>query len=159
MALAPTGLTGFSHWRSKLGAVQAADAACTRTIISNAATYTLQEIADGIAERHWFQLYPWDDNRRRMREMLLRAEAAGYHVLCDLRRPGVRPARDRAALMKLLVRDGVEAIISLRDSVTGEQGLTSAVIHPPNLVGPLQLLFERECKRGRHLETRRKRPR
>ena len=55
--------------------------------------------------------------------------------------------------MKLLVRDGVEAMISLRDPVTGEQGLTSAVIRHPDLVGPLQLLFDREWKRGRRLPT------
>jgi len=56
-----------------------------------------------------------------------------------------------AVPMKLLVRDGVEAMISLRDPVTGEQGLTSAVIRHPDLVGPLQLLFDREWKRGRRL--------
>jgi len=46
--------------------------------------------------------------------------------------------------MKLLVRDAVEAMISLCDSLTGEQGLTSAVIRHPDLVRALQLLFERE---------------
>lgn len=61
--------------------------------------------------------------------------------------------------MKLLVRDGVEAMISLRDPVTGEQGLTSAVIRHPDLVRPLQLLFEREWRRGRRLEAPRQRPR
>lgn len=54
--------------------------------------------------------------------------------------------------MKLLVRDGVEAMISLRDPITGEQGLTSAVIRHPDLVRPLELLFEREWKRGLPLE-------
>ena len=81
VALAPTGLTGFSHWRGELGAAQAAEAAGTRAIVSNAATYSLQEVADGTGERHWFQLYPWGNNRRHMREMLRRAEAAGYHAL------------------------------------------------------------------------------
>jgi len=56
-----------------------------------------------------------------------------------------------AVPMKLLVRDGVEAMISLRDPVTGAQGLTSAVIRHPDLVGPLQLLFDKEWKRGRRL--------
>jgi len=58
-----------------------------------------------------------------------------------------------AVPMKLLVRDGVEAMISLRDPATGEQGLTSAVIRHPDLVGPLQLLFDREWKQGRRLAT------
>ena len=53
--------------------------------------------------------------------------------------------------MKLLVRDGVEAMFSLRDPVTGEQGLASAVIRHPDLVRSLQLLFDREWRRGRKL--------
>ena len=81
VVLAPTGLTGFSHWHGELGAAQAAERSGTRSIVSNAATYTLQEIADGTSERHWFQLYPWGNNRAHMREMLARAEAAGYHAL------------------------------------------------------------------------------
>lgn len=60
----------------------------------------------------------------------------------------VRPA----VPMKLLVRDGVEAMISLRDPATGEQGLTSAVIRHPDLVGPLQLLFAREWEDALPLE-------
>ena len=81
VVLAPTGLTGFSHWHGELGAAQAAERSGTRSIVSNAATYSLQEIADGTSERHWFQLYPWGNNRGHMREMLRRAEAAGYHAL------------------------------------------------------------------------------
>lgn len=54
--------------------------------------------------------------------------------------------------MKLLVRDGVEAMISLRDPLTGQQGVTSAVIRHPDLVGPLQLLFDREWKDAIPLE-------
>ena len=59
--------------------------------------------------------------------------------------------------MKLLVRDGVEAMISLRDPVTGAQGLTSAIIRHPDLVRPLQLLFEREWRRSRRLTLARPR--
>lgn len=81
VALAPTGLTGFSHWSGELGVAQAAEAVGTRAIISNAATYSLQEISEGTEQRHWFQLYPWGNNRHHMREMLRRAEAAGYHAL------------------------------------------------------------------------------
>ena len=81
IALAPTGFTGFSHWHGELGAAQAAERCGTRAVISNAATYSLQEIADATAERHWFQLYPWGNNRAHMREMLARAEAGGYRAL------------------------------------------------------------------------------
>jgi len=79
--LAPTGLTGITHWHGELGAAQAAERFGTRAVVSNAATYTLQEVADGTAESHWFQLYPWGNNRGHMREMLSRAEAGGYHAL------------------------------------------------------------------------------
>jgi len=79
--LAPTGLTGIAHWHGELGAAQAAERFGTRSVVSNAATYTLQEVADGTAESHWFQLYPWGNNRGHMREMLRRAEAGGYHAL------------------------------------------------------------------------------
>ncbi len=79
--LAPTGLTGLTHWRGELGAAQAAEACGTRAVVSSAATYSLREVADGTAQRHWFQLYPWGNDRRRMRELLRRAEAAGYHAL------------------------------------------------------------------------------
>lgn len=61
--------------------------------------------------------------------------------------------------MKLLVRDGVEAMISLRDPATGEQGLASAVIRHPDLVGPLQLLFDREWRRARKLVVPQRRAR
>jgi L-lactate dehydrogenase (cytochrome)/(S)-mandelate dehydrogenase len=71
--LAPTGLTGFSHWHGELGAARAAERCGTRAVVSNGATYSLQEIADGTAERHWFQLYPWGNNRAHMREMLGRS--------------------------------------------------------------------------------------
>lgn len=79
--LAPTGLTGIAHWHGELGAAQAAERFGTRAVVSNAATYTLQEVADGTTEPHWFQLYPWGNNRSHMREMLRRAEAGGYHAL------------------------------------------------------------------------------
>jgi L-lactate dehydrogenase (cytochrome)/(S)-mandelate dehydrogenase len=81
VVLAPTGLTGIAHWHGELGAAQAAERFGTRAVVSNAATYSLQEVADGTTESHWFQLYPWGNNRRHMREMLRRAEAGGYHAL------------------------------------------------------------------------------
>lgn len=54
--------------------------------------------------------------------------------------------------MKLLVRDGVEAMISLRDPMTGEVGLTSAIIRHPDLVRPLELMFERAWRKARPIE-------
>jgi hypothetical protein len=53
--------------------------------------------------------------------------------------------------MKLLVRDDVEALISLRDANTGEQSILSAAVRHPDLAGPLALLFEQHWGRARAL--------
>src|SRR5688500_13553831 len=42
-----------------------------------------------------------------------------------------------SAPMKLVTRDRTEALVALRDPLTGEQGVTSAVIHHPDLVAAL----------------------
>lgn len=44
--------------------------------------------------------------------------------------------------MKLIIRDGVEAMIALRDLETGQQGVGNVIIRHPDLVGALLLLFE-----------------
>jgi L-lactate dehydrogenase (cytochrome)/(S)-mandelate dehydrogenase len=59
--LAPTGLTGLSHWSGELGAAQAAERQGTVAIVSTASTYTLEEIAAGTTAGHFFQLYPCSD--------------------------------------------------------------------------------------------------
>lgn len=48
--------------------------------------------------------------------------------------------------MKLLVRDGVEAMVSLRDPSTGQVSPTSVLIHNPDLVKPLVAMFEQAWK-------------
>jgi sugar-specific transcriptional regulator TrmB len=55
------------------------------------------------------------------------------------------------APMKLIVVDGTQALVALRDPLTGEQGVTSAVIHHPDLVAAIELLFEEEWKRAEKL--------
>jgi L-lactate dehydrogenase (cytochrome)/(S)-mandelate dehydrogenase len=80
--LAPTGTTGLSHWTGELGAAQAAERAGTRAIISSAACYTPEEIAQGTTEDHYFQLYPWSNpatGARALTEtMIRRAHDAGF---------------------------------------------------------------------------------
>lgn len=53
--------------------------------------------------------------------------------------------------MKLLVRDDVEGLISLRDANTGEQSTLSATVRHPDLVGPLALLFEQHWEKAKPL--------
>lgn len=59
--LAPTGLTGLSHWSGELGAARAAERRGTVAIVSTASTYTVEEIANGTTANHFFQLYPCSD--------------------------------------------------------------------------------------------------
>jgi sugar-specific transcriptional regulator TrmB len=57
------------------------------------------------------------------------------------------------APMKLIATDGSQALVALRDPLTGEQGVTSAVIHHPDLVAAIELLFEKEWARATDLST------
>jgi sugar-specific transcriptional regulator TrmB len=67
------------------------------------------------------------------------ADPARYRALADaggdVRVIGTLP-------MKLLIRDGEEALISLRDANSGAQSVTSARIRHPDLVAPLLTLFK-----------------
>lgn len=47
-------------------------------------------------------------------------------------------------VMKLLLSDHAEAILALRDPITGEQGLTNVIVRHPDLVDALALSFEKE---------------
>jgi len=78
--LAPTGLTGLMHWHGELGAARAAERAGTRLVLSTASTYSLEEIAAGTAQSHWFQLYAWRD-RKFIEELIERAAKSGFSVL------------------------------------------------------------------------------
>ena len=83
--LAPTGMAGMTHWMGELGAFQAAEEAGTRAILSSASNYSMEEVARGTSEHHFFQLYPWADEstgaRALSESLLARAAAAGYRAL------------------------------------------------------------------------------
>src|SRR6204780_5114564 len=53
LLLAPTGLTGISHWTGEVGAAQAAEREGTRAILSTAATYSIEEVGAGAREDHY----------------------------------------------------------------------------------------------------------
>jgi isopentenyl diphosphate isomerase/L-lactate dehydrogenase-like FMN-dependent dehydrogenase len=82
--LAPTGLTGLSHWTGELGAARGAEQAGTLSILSTSSTYTIEEVAAGTRENHLFQLYPFADDegvRGGSLELMQRAERAGYEAV------------------------------------------------------------------------------
>jgi len=56
--LAPTGLTGLSHWRGDVAAARAAERRGTRYILSTASSWTIEEVAAATGDDHFFQLYP-----------------------------------------------------------------------------------------------------
>jgi L-lactate dehydrogenase (cytochrome)/(S)-mandelate dehydrogenase len=80
LMLAPTGLSGLTHWSGDPAAARAAERAGTRLVVSTSASYSLEEIAEATAENHWFQLYPFGDRDLTAR-LIARAKAAGY-VAC-----------------------------------------------------------------------------
>ena len=83
--LSPTGLSGLAHWSGELGAARAAERAGTRLALSTASSYSIEEVAAGTQQDHWFQLYPWGDlsdpGSSFMDSMLDRAKDAGYRTL------------------------------------------------------------------------------
>ena len=85
VVLAPTGLTGLAHWSGELAAARAAERAGTRLTLSTASSYSIEEVAEGTGQDHWFQLYPWGDRSipgsSFMDSMLDRAKDAGFSTL------------------------------------------------------------------------------
>ncbi|MCW5653219.1 alpha-hydroxy acid oxidase [Hydrogenophaga sp.] len=80
LALAPTGLTGLSHWSGDPACARAAEAAGTRLVLSTASSYTLEEVASATEQNHWFQLYPFGD-KPFVGGLLRRARDSGYTAL------------------------------------------------------------------------------
>ncbi|SEO49197.1 alpha-hydroxy acid oxidase [Trujillonella endophytica] len=82
--LAPTGLTGLSHWTGELGAAHGAERAGTLSILSTSSTWSIEEVAAGTQEDHLFQLYPFsggDGLRSGSAELMERAQRVGYSAL------------------------------------------------------------------------------
>jgi isopentenyl diphosphate isomerase/L-lactate dehydrogenase-like FMN-dependent dehydrogenase len=80
IALAPVGATGLAHWTGDIAAARAAEGAGTRAVLSTAASYLLEEVAQATEQNHWFQLYPIG-GRQRILELMERARGAGYSAL------------------------------------------------------------------------------
>jgi len=54
--------------------------------------------------------------------------------------------------MKLLIRDDEEALISLRDTSTGAQSVTTARVRHPDLITPLKTVFDKEWRKARPMD-------
>ncbi len=84
--------------------------------------------------------------------VLFTPEAAATPGRVDgLREAGATVRVSEALPLKLVLRDGVEAMVALRDPRHFEHGVTSVAIRHAELVSPVQLLFQREWRRARPL--------
>ena len=93
LILAPTGFTRIVDPPGELSVAQAAAARSIPYALSTLGTRSIEEVAEaGAGGRNWFQVYVWKD-RGLVRNMIERADAAGYEALCitvDLAVPGRR---------------------------------------------------------------------
>jgi isopentenyl diphosphate isomerase/L-lactate dehydrogenase-like FMN-dependent dehydrogenase len=81
IAVAPTGFQRMAHPEGEPATARGAAAAGTIMCLSTLATATPEEVASAAPEAaRWFQLY-WSTDRGVVRDLVERAEAAGYRAL------------------------------------------------------------------------------
>ena len=81
LVLAPTGFTRIVHPDGELAVARAAQRAGVVYTLSTMSTCSIEEVAAVNGEgRRWFQVYAWRD-RGLVKEMVDRADAAGYEAL------------------------------------------------------------------------------
>ena len=78
--LAPVAYHKLAHPEGEVAAAHGAGAAAATLVVSTSATVSLEEIAAAATQPLWFQLYVQRD-REITRELLRRAEAAGYEAI------------------------------------------------------------------------------
>ena len=77
---APSSLHKLAHPDGELATARAAEQLGTLMVVSTGASLTFEEIARHV-NRRWFQLY-WFTDRELTRDLVRRAEAAGYQAVC-----------------------------------------------------------------------------
>jgi len=92
--LDPSGNHGRAHAEGETATVRAAAAEGVVTVVSSSSTYTLEVIAEAATGPIWFQQYLFRDPGF-TREMALRAQEAGYSVICLTLDSNVTPKRER----------------------------------------------------------------
>jgi 4-hydroxymandelate oxidase len=79
--VAPTAYQRMAHPDGEVGTARAAGAAGTIMVVSTIATASLEEVAAAATGPLWFQLY-MSPEREVCRDLLHRAEGAGYRAIC-----------------------------------------------------------------------------
>ncbi len=80
LILAPTGYTRIAHSQGELAVARAAERAGIPYALSTMGTRSIEEVAAVNGGNKWFQVYTWRD-RGLVKELVLRAQAAGYDAL------------------------------------------------------------------------------
>lgn len=104
--LAPTAFQRLANPEGELATARAARAAGTVMVASTLSTVSLEAIAEA-GDSLWFQLYVFRD-RDLTRELVSRAEAAGYRALCLTVTVPVQGNRERDALNRFRLPPGLE---------------------------------------------------
>lgn len=105
--LAPTAFQRLAHPDGEVATVRAAAATESVYVASTLATTSLEEIAAAAAGPLWFQLYVYRD-REITRELVQRAEAAGYGAICLTVTVPVQGKRERDSRNQFSLGQGIE---------------------------------------------------
>ncbi len=92
MLTAPCALNRLAHPEGELAVARAVSTLGMGQVLSTLSSYPLDEVAAAAPAVRWFQLYVYRD-REVTRDLVRRAEAAGYTAICltvDVQRPGNR---------------------------------------------------------------------
>jgi lactate 2-monooxygenase len=113
--LAPIGVLSIAHPEGEVAVARAAAATGVPTVVSSAASHSLEEIADAMGDApRWFQLY-WINDRDVALSLVARAEAAGYSaivVTLDTLTLGWRPRDLSNAYLPFLTGEGCAQFFS-----------------------------------------------
>ncbi|HWP84140.1 MAG TPA: alpha-hydroxy acid oxidase, partial [Terriglobia bacterium] len=107
LLLAPCAYQKVLHPEGELATARAAAAAQTTMVVSTFATVSLEQIAGAAPARRWFQLYVQPDHGF-TRELVQRAEAAGYQVLVITVDTPMLGVRDRERRSGFRLPAGIE---------------------------------------------------
>ena len=106
VGIAPFALQGLLDGEGEVATARAATAAKTFMALSMGANRTIEDVAAAAACPLWFQPYLFDDDPY-MRELVGRAEAAGYAALCLTVDSPVSGRREGALRIPHVLPDGV----------------------------------------------------
>jgi isopentenyl diphosphate isomerase/L-lactate dehydrogenase-like FMN-dependent dehydrogenase len=113
--LAPVGVQSIVHPEGEVATARAAAQVGLPTILSTAASHTLEQVAEASGDNaRWFQLY-WPNDGDLTRSLIQRAEAAGYEaivVTLDTSLLAWRPADLQQAYLPFLKGEGIANYIS-----------------------------------------------